>query len=271
MSPENATDKTVIWTSTKPAVATVDENGKVITVKAGTTTIRATTKDGEKFATCQIIVSGGAIAVTGVKLDKTTAELEEGKSVELKATVAPENATDNAITWKSTDEKVATVDANGKVTAVKAGKATITVITKDGAKKATCEVTVKEKEPLKAAKATTTLKNGTKEVIAITGGTAPYTIKTGLDDTKATAIIKDDKNVEITAKADSGEVVVTVVDADNAEATITVTLEAAPEITFDKMSTNTPEWGELIFINGDTDNAKRTKFHWNRKYRGYRP
>ena len=83
------------------------------------------------------------IAVTGVTLDKSTAKLtEKGQTVDLTATVAPENATNKNVIFETSNEKVATVDGNGKVTAVANGKATITVTTEDGEKTAACEVTV---------------------------------------------------------------------------------------------------------------------------------
>ena len=83
------------------------------------------------------------VAVTGVTLDKSTAKLTaKGRTVDLTATVAPENATNKKVTFTTSNEKVATVDANGKVTAAGNGTATITVTTEDGKKTATCEVTV---------------------------------------------------------------------------------------------------------------------------------
>ena len=84
------------------------------------------------------------IAVTGVSLNKTTLELETGGTATLTATIAPEGATDQTVTWSSDKESVATVSSAGLVTAVAAGTATITVTTKDGSKTATCAVTVKD-------------------------------------------------------------------------------------------------------------------------------
>ena len=85
------------------------------------------------------------VAVSGVSLSKTTLSLTEGGSETLTATVAPDNATNKAVSWKSSDASTATVDNSGKVTAVKAGTATITVTTTDGSKTATCSVTVTTK------------------------------------------------------------------------------------------------------------------------------
>lgn len=85
------------------------------------------------------------IKVTGVSLDKTSVTVEEGQSVQLTATVAPSNATDKSVTWKSGNDATATVDQNGKVTGVKAGTVNVVVTTKDGSKTATCTVTVTAK------------------------------------------------------------------------------------------------------------------------------
>ncbi len=142
VTPEDATDKTVSWKSSDSAVATVDESGKVTAVKAGSATITVTTKDGSKTATCKVTVVAGTVAVTGVSLDKTSLDLYPGEYAILNATVTPEDATDKTVSWKSSDSAVATVDENGKVTAVKAGSATITVTTTDGGKTVTCKVTV---------------------------------------------------------------------------------------------------------------------------------
>lgn len=84
------------------------------------------------------------VSVTGVSLDKTSAELEVGGTLKLTATIEPANATNKDVSWSSSDENVATV-ANGTVTAVAAGSAVITVKTADGGKEAKCTVTVKEK------------------------------------------------------------------------------------------------------------------------------
>ena len=143
VAPENATNKNVTWSSSDETVATVDQSGKVTAVKAGEATITVKTEDGSKTATCAVTVNPKVYPVTGVSLDKTTITLTEGDAQTLVATVAPENATNKNVTWSSSDETVATVDQSGKVTAVKAGEATITVKTEDGGKTATCKVTVK--------------------------------------------------------------------------------------------------------------------------------
>lgn len=139
--PENAGNKSVTWHSSAENVATVDENGVVTAKAAGTATISVLTADGNKEATCTVTVTAPVTEVTGVTLDKTSATLDVGGTVTLNATIAPENATDTSVTWKSSDTSVAVVNDNGVVTAVKAGTATITVTTANG-KTATCTITV---------------------------------------------------------------------------------------------------------------------------------
>lgn len=141
VKPDDATDKTVTWSSSDPAVATV-EGGKITAVKEGTATI--TVKAGEKSATCVVTVKKKVIAVESVELDKAEVELIEGESATLVATVKPDDATDKTVTWSSSDPEVATIE-DGVVTAVKEGTATITASA--GEKSATCAVTVKAKEP----------------------------------------------------------------------------------------------------------------------------
>ena len=141
VSPSDAQNKAVSWSSSNSSVATVDNSGRVTGVKAGSATITVTTSDGGKTATCSVTVEANIIAVTGVTLDKATAQIPLGGDVTLAATVAPADATDKSVTWTSSDEAVAKV-SGGKVTAVAVGKATITAKTNDGGKTATCEVSV---------------------------------------------------------------------------------------------------------------------------------
>ena len=140
VKPDDATDKSVIWSTSDANVATVDESGKVTAVKEGSASITA--KAGEQSATCKVTVSKNVVAVTGISLNKSSLTLTEGESETLVATVTPNDATDKTVTWIPSDEAVATVDAIGKVTAIKKGSATITA--RAGNKEATCTVTVND-------------------------------------------------------------------------------------------------------------------------------
>ncbi len=136
VSPSNATNKAVSWSTSNQSVATVN-NGTVTAVAAGTATITATA--GGKSATCSVTVNKKEVAVASIDLDQTEAELETGETLTLTATVTPNDATNKTVTWNSSDSKVVTVK-DGVVTAVSAGNATITVSA--GGKTATCEVKV---------------------------------------------------------------------------------------------------------------------------------
>ena len=156
VKPDDATDKTVTWSTSDASVATV-EGGKVTAIKEGTANITA--KAGEKSAECKITVSKKVIAVTSVELNKTFLELVEGGSETLTASVKPDDATDKTVTWSTSDASVATVEG-GKITAIKKGTATITA--KAGDKSAECKVTVKliEVESISLNKASVTLSVG---------------------------------------------------------------------------------------------------------------
>ncbi len=164
--PENATNKNIIWTTSNGEVVTI-ANG-VVTAKAkGTATIRVTTEDGGKVATCDITVEENEeepeiIYVTGVELNKTKVRIKEGETTTLKVTVKPENATNKNVTWNSIDEEIATVE-NGVVTGKKEGNTTITVETDDGNHTATCNIEVikETSEPTKVEVTGVTLNKNT--------------------------------------------------------------------------------------------------------------
>ena len=140
ITPSNATDQNVTWSSDNESVATVDQNGRVTAVAQGGATITAAV-DG-KSAKCSVTVNAAApVPVTSVSLDKTSLGLTEGDTETLTATVEPSDATNKNVTWSTSDASIATV-TDGVVTAVAPGTATITVTTEDGNKTATCAVTV---------------------------------------------------------------------------------------------------------------------------------
>ena len=135
--PSNATDKTVIWASSKQSVATVTESGRVTAIAEGVSTI--TVSAGGKSATCLVTVHKPYVAVSSVTLNKSELTLVESESETLVATVSPDNASDKTVSWASSNTSIATV-SNGAVTAIAPGTATITATA--GEKSATCTVTV---------------------------------------------------------------------------------------------------------------------------------
>lgn len=149
VAPSNATNKAVSWKSSDAGTATVDSNGKVTAVKAGSATITVTTSDGGKTATCSVIVTAKEVVVEGLAIDPATLEIKEGLTAQMKVVLTPAEASEPAIKWKSTNTEAATVDDSGLVTALKEGKTRI-VATVDGTQiEAICEVTVTPDDALK--------------------------------------------------------------------------------------------------------------------------
>ena len=141
VSPSNASNKKVTWSSSNTSVATVSSSGVVTAKKAGTVTITAKTYIG-KTATCKVTVKGPPVAVTGIKLNASKLTMTAGTKYTLKATITPSNATNKNVSWSSSDPKVAGMGAGGVINAKKKGTCTITAKTNNG-KTATCKLTVK--------------------------------------------------------------------------------------------------------------------------------
>ncbi len=135
VNPANATHNKVSWTSSDTSVATVDSEGKVSGIANGSATITAQV-DNIK-ATCDVTVT---VPIESITLNKTELSLTKGQSETLIATIIPNDATENNVKWETLSSLVATVDSNGKVTAMGGGKTTITA--KAGGKVASCIVTV---------------------------------------------------------------------------------------------------------------------------------
>ena len=142
ITPSDATDKNVTWSTSDAKVATVT-GGKVTAVAPGTATITVVTADGGYRDNCTVSVVAAPVVidVTGVFLNETSLNLEEGKSETVFAVVMPVNATNRNVAWKTSDASVAAVE-DGKITALSPGTAVITVTTEDGGYTAECAVTV---------------------------------------------------------------------------------------------------------------------------------
>ena len=219
VTPADTTDA-VVWTSSNTKVATVSADGVVTAVKEGTAVITATA--GNVKATCKITVSKAVVKVTKVSVTASARNIAAGKKVQLKAAVAPSKATNKAVTWKSSNTKVATVSSKGVVTfSKKAGgkKVTITATAKDGSKKygkitLTCMKGSVKKITLSGVK---TLKAGktakVKAKVTTMNGKANKTLTWTSSNTKIATVDKNGKvkavkgkkgTVTITARATDG-------------------------------------------------------------------
>ena len=233
VQPANATNQNVTWTSSNTSVATV-QNGTVTAVSAGTATITVTTVDQSKTATCEVTVAAATVPVTGVTLSQNEAHLYYNRTpntLTLTATVAPDNATNRAVTWASSNPSVAKVE-NGVVTALACGTAVITATTQDGNHTATCAVTVRPDIPPANP-------NYRITVEATQGGTVtadPTAAKAG---TTVTLTPVPDRGYQVGTVAVTdrfGEPVAVTEQADgtytftmpNGQVTVTVTFEQAP-------------------------------------------
>lgn len=217
--PSNTEDsREVKWTSSAADIAAVDANGTVKALKEGTATITATTADGKHTASCTVTVK--EIHLTDVKLDemKNPSELFKGEKHQIKIRLNPIDTTDNVIyTFASSDEKVVSVDKNGMVTALKNGKATITITVKttntDFEKTLTYDITVEEipLESIEIKGDVTSLEEGKTTKLNVvfnpTNTTDDKTVVWSSSDTKvatvdANGVVKAVKagNVKITAK-----------------------------------------------------------------------
>ena len=194
VSPDNATDKTIVWTSSDSNIATVDENGNVTAVAIGSATITASC--GNVKAECKVTVL--AIEVEAISLSKTEMSIFIGRASQLTATVSPDNATDKTIVWTSSNSDVATVDEKGNVTGIAIGSAIITASC--GEVKAECKVSVIKKSQ-----------------------TITWSQKFNN--------IKDGDKIELTATASSGlDVVYTVLEGDAVVQGNTLTLNAPGQV-----------------------------------------
>lgn len=204
VKPSNATNKEVTWKSSNSTVATVSDDGTVTAVKAGTARIICTTKDGNKTAQCNVTVTddpgpGGDISVSKVTISPATVNLTVGDSHQFSVKVDPADATNQEVTWSSSDPTIASVDSKGLVTGKAEGKATITVTSKDGGLTSKATVTVSSK------------------VIPVTGVTvSPSSMSMEIGESKSLTITvkpSDASNNTYTVTSDNTGVVV--IDSDN--------------------------------------------------------
>ena len=140
--PKNANNKKIKWTSSNKKVLIVNQNGKITAKHRGKAVVYARATDGSnKYKRCIITVKQ---PVKKISLSKSGLSLKVGEKKKIKATVSPNNAENKKVKWTSSNKKVATVDSQGNITALKKGTAEITAISKDTSKvKKSCKVTVK--------------------------------------------------------------------------------------------------------------------------------
>ena len=237
--PSNATNKTVTWTTSNSSVATVSSNGLVSAITQGTATITATTTDGSNLsASCTITVNQSPILVTSISLNKTSAAIITGRTLQLTATVLPSIATNKTVTWTSSNSSVATVDDNGLVTAVGSGTATITARTADGSNlSASCSLTVKQSPVLATSitldKSSAVIIEGS--TLKLTATVLPANVTNGRVTWKSsnTSVASVNYNGLVTAKSHgSALITASTKDGSNLSASCVVTVVSGSDFTF---------------------------------------
>lgn len=238
INPENTTEsKTLTWESSNSDIVSVDNNGLVTAKKEGDAIITVTTSNNLKD-TCAIHVGKQTVEITSVQLNKSSLTLTEGNEETLVATILPADTTmEKVLTWSSNNDAVAMVDQQGKVTALTAGKATITVTTVNN-KTATCEVTVKKQEvPIESVALNTdnaVLRAGSTITLTATINPENTTMDKALVwSTNAENVAKVDQQGKVTAVG-AGEAIITVKTVNGKTATckvsvFTVSLDALNE------------------------------------------
>ncbi len=219
IEPSNAVNKYISWASSNTKVAEV-QDGKITAKAEGKAVIVAMSANG-KAAICQVMVlEGGLVEASSVTLNQTSMTLAPGESGTLVAEVAPANTTDPAVTWKSSNEKVAVVE-DGEVTAKAVGTANITVTTVNG-KTAKCKVTVKisaEKLTLNMSKAVIGVGEKITLKATVTPKNTTNSVSWSVDDKKVATV--SSKGV-VTAKKAGKAVVTAKIDGLTKKCTITV-------------------------------------------------
>ncbi len=223
--PTNASIKTVTWTSSDPSIATVSAYGSVKGKKAGTVTITATTNNNQKIATAKITVVKPTVKVTGITLNRTSATVIRGKTLTLVATITPSDATDNTVTWSSSDPTVATVSTSGVIKGLKIGTTTIKTTTKDGSYVATAEIKVGVPvSGITFSKSSTKINIGATEKVSYTITPSDATTKTVTWTTSNSNVAVVSSSGTITGKAVGTATITGTTKSNSKTATITVTV-----------------------------------------------
>ena len=244
ITPEDADNKEVVWTSSDPKVARVDNYGSVLALKDGVATITVTTKDGDFTDSCEVTVGNGGVPqtvkVTYVDITNNSLFLNAGETTQLNVVVKPENATNKKIEYSTTNANVATVDANGLVKAVGEGRAYIYAKSADGPSDSVYVYVRKSvtPQPPKEVKVTNvsvdrrylTLEEGENYTLTATVSPADATNKTVNYSSSDSRVATVDANGNITAvKAGSAYIYAKSVDGPYAYSYVTVKAKETPQ------------------------------------------
>ncbi len=241
VTPDNATNKQVEWSSSNTNVATVNSNGIVVAKGTGSCKITVkSTDDSGKYDTCTVVVKQ---PVTSVNLSSTNITISNGTTQKLTATVSPNNATSKCLSWKSSNTSVATVSASGLVTAKSAGTCTITAKATDGSgKTAVCTVTVTQPVTSVVMPSTSgTMNVGDSKTLIATVSPSNATNKSISWSSNNTNIATVSSNGVVTAKS-AGTCVITAKSDDNNTIARRYTLTVKQPVTSVTLNAHSISW-----------------------------
>lgn len=251
VSPEEATDKSVRWTSSDSEIATVDSKGVVTAIGVGEVEITATDSAGHTARVRLTVVP--TLSDSVVIPEPATKVFKAGETIQLTATIYPATTTDKSVTWKSSDENIATVDANGLVTATGVGTVTITVITADGK---TCDIVLTVEatpaESITLNRTTASIKVGDSLRLIAQISPSTTTDKSVTWTTSDVSVAKVDADGVVTALSlGNCDIVATANDGSGVSATCRVTIgeTAAESISIDPQGSFTLRIGETKQFN----------------------
>lgn len=230
VSPSDATNKTLIWTSSDTKIVKVTAEGKITGVKPGTAYVTCKTLDTGKTAKCKVTVK--AVVPTSVKFSKTTVSVPYGEIVKIKnlVTVSPSNATDKTLTWSSSSPSTVKVSQAGNVKGLKAGKSAVITVTTNSGKK-TAEITVKvthvKPTSIKLNKTSLTLSKGGTATLTPSFSPSNTSVKTVTWSSSDKSVVKVSSKGVVTAVA-NGTAVITCKTSNGKTATCTVTVKNIP-------------------------------------------
>ncbi|MBO0998041.1 Ig domain-containing protein [Bacillus sp. SD075] len=234
ISPSSAINKSVSWTTSKPEIATVDAKGNVKARKAGSTTITATA-NGDPSIKKNMQVTVTDIVPTSLKLSKSTLYIANNQTVKVTATIAPSDAANKTILWKSSNTKVAKVDSKGNIKGIVNGSATITATAKDNAKvykTVAVKVSTKTVKVNKTSLSITAGKTGTLTASVSPSDSVDKTIKWKSASTKIATV---DSKGKVTGKA-------------KGTTTVTATVKGAKDFKV-KVTVNAPIMAKSVKLN----------------------
>ncbi len=145
ITPSDATNKEVMWSSSNSSVVTVTSDGEIIAISPGTATVTVTTDDGGKTATATVNVIKPIVSVESITINKESTDIYVGDNEQLYATISPANATNQNVNWSSSNTNIVTVSSSGLIVGIREGNATITATSEDGNKSAVINVNVNTK------------------------------------------------------------------------------------------------------------------------------